>query len=91
MSNLKLRDVFKDPLTADEIRALAIGRSVADLFAMKSPSVAKLGINPAVMGEAEMIEWMIKEPRLLKRPILVVDGVVHIQPRPKDVEGIQVE
>ncbi len=55
---------------------------------MKSPSVAKLGLDPAAMSEADMIEWMIKEPRLLKRPILVADGKVHIQPRPKDVEGL---
>lgn len=48
--------------------------------------MAKLGLNPAALNEAEMIKWMIREPRLLKRPILVIDGKVHIQPRPKDIE-----
>ena len=88
MSDLKLRDFFKDPLTDTEIRTLASGHPISDLFAMKSPSVAKLGLDPAAMSETEMIGWMIREPRLLKRPILVVDGMVYVQPRPKDVEGI---
>ena len=40
------------------------------------------------MSEQELLDWMLKEPRLIRRPLVVVDGVLHIQPRPKDVDGI---
>ena len=75
-------------MTPGEIRALASGRSVAELFNPKSPSVGKLGLDPEALKEDELIAWMIREPRLMKRPILDLDGRVHLQPRPGDVDGI---
>ena len=82
------RDFFKDPFSADELRALAGSSPISDLFSMKSPSVKKLGLTPERMSEQELLDWMLKEPRLIRRPLVVVDDVLHIQPRPKDVDGI---
>lgn len=70
------------------MRALARGRPLSDLFNPKSPSAAKLGLDVAALTEAELIDWMIREPRLMKRPILDHGGRLHLQPRPGDVEAI---
>ena len=43
------------------------------LLATGSPSFRKLGLDPGRLGEEEMIDLVLAEPRLLRRPI-VVDG-----------------
>ena len=83
------RDFFRDKFTAEELRALAGSRPIADLFSAKSPSVKALGLDPASMSDAEMLEWMVQEPRLIKRPILVVDGVTMIQPKLRELEALR--
>lgn len=83
------RDFFKDKFTTAELRALAGGGPVAGLFSAKSPSVAKLGLNPTAMSEDDMLEWMVKEPRLVRRPILVVDGVTLVQPKQRELDALR--
>jgi arsenate reductase len=87
-ASLAERDFFREPFTKEELRALIGDTPVRDFFSMKSPSIAKLGLTPESMSDDEMLDWMLKEPRLIRRPLVVVDGVLHIQPRPKDVDGI---
>ena len=65
------------------MRALIGDTPVRDFFSMKSPSIAKLGLIPESMSDDEMLDWMLKEPRLLRRPIAVLEGRVVIQPRPR--------
>ena len=81
------RDFFRDKLTRGEIKALAGKRPIADLFASRSPSVKKHGLDPSAMSENEMLDWMVREPRLIKRPLVVVGGQLFIQPGPKTLEG----
>lgn len=82
------RDFFKQKFTVDELKALLGGRPARDVFAAKSPSVKKLGLDPATMSDDEMLEWIVKEPRLLRRPILVVDGQLVVQPKERDLEAL---
>lgn len=82
------RDFFKERFTVEELRALAGSRPIAEFFSSRSPSVAKLGLDPATMTEEQMLEWMVKEPRLIRRPLLVVDGELVIQPNAKRLEEI---
>lgn len=81
------RDFFKQKLTAEEVMSLLQGRPLRDVFSEKSPSVKKLGLIPATMTDAEMLEWILKEPRLLKRPLLEVDGKLLVQPKPADLDA----
>jgi len=46
---------------------------MAPIFASGSPAFKKLGLDPALLSDEEMIELVLAEPRLLRRPILV-DG-----------------
>ncbi len=87
-ATLAERDFFREPFTKEELRALIGDTPVRDFFSMKSPSIAKLGLTPESMSDDEMLDWMLKEPRLLRRPIAVLEGRVVIQPRPKDVDAL---
>lgn len=66
------RDLFKEPLDADEIRRLAalIPEGVRGLLSLRSPQVKALGLDRRQVSDKELITLMTKEPRLLRRPLL---------------------
>ena len=66
------RDLFKEPLTADEIRRLAklAPGGVRGLLSIRSPQVKALGLDRRQVSDAELVALMVKEPRLLRRPLL---------------------
>ena len=66
------RDLFKQPLSATEIRALAarVPDGVRGLVSTRSPQYKALGLDTKKVSDAELIALMVKEPRLLRRPIL---------------------
>jgi Spx/MgsR family transcriptional regulator len=69
------RDLMKQPLTADEIRALAALHpdGVRGLLSTRSTQIKALGLERKPVSDAELIGLMAREPRLLRRP-LAVDG-----------------
>ncbi len=71
---LEERDFFKEPFTRAELKALLAGRRASELFSFKSPSVKALGLEPAKLSEEQLIEQMLKEPRLIRRPIVRLGG-----------------
>ena len=64
------RDFFADPFSADELREIIGERSAADFFSWRSPSFRKLGVDRASLSEERMIELMVNEPRLIRRPLI---------------------
>ena len=65
------RDLFKEPLTTDEIRrlaALAPG-GARGLLSIRSPQVKALGLDKRPLSDEALIDLMAKEPRLLRRPL----------------------
>jgi Spx/MgsR family transcriptional regulator len=66
------RDLFKQPLQADEILRLAalVPEGVRGLLSLRSPQVKALGLDRRQVSDAELIALMVKEPRLLRRPLL---------------------
>jgi arsenate reductase/regulatory protein spx len=67
---LEERDFFKDEFTEAEIRGLAEGVGLEQLFARRSPSLKKMGLAGQDLSEAEMLDLMLKEPRLVRRPLI---------------------
>jgi Spx/MgsR family transcriptional regulator len=65
------RDMFKHPLDERELRALAKQRPISELFSFRSPSVKALGLADKPLSDEEMLAWMLREPRLIRRPLLV--------------------
>jgi arsenate reductase (glutaredoxin) len=66
------RDLFKEPLTAAEIRALAARApdGLRGLLSTRSPQYKALGLDQKKVSDAELVALMVTEPRLLRRPIL---------------------
>jgi arsenate reductase-like glutaredoxin family protein len=74
------RDVRAEPLSEAELRALLHGRPASELYARRGRQNKLLGIDPDKLTDDEMLALMAREPALIRRPTLVVDGEVIPQP-----------
>ncbi len=65
------RDLFKQPLTAAEIKALAARTpgGVRDLLSTRTAQYKALGLDTKKVSDDALIAMMVKEPRLLRRPL----------------------
>ena len=68
------RDFFKDGFTEAELRDLLGDTPPADVFSWRSPSARKLDIDRDTVTADELIRLMLDEPRLIRRPLIRVDG-----------------
>ena len=64
------RDFFKEPFTETELRELAGLVSITDMFSWRSPAAKKLEIDPLELDETGLIRLMLREPRLIRRPLI---------------------
>jgi len=64
------RDFFKIPFTRDEIGDLLQGRPASDMFNFRSPSFKQLGLSMENLGDDQLIDLMLGEPRLIRRPVV---------------------
>lgn len=82
------RDFFADRLSEDEVRALAGASSATAMFSAKSPTVKKLGLDVDALSDDEKVRLMAGEPRLVRRPIVVIDGVTYPGATVKSLAGV---
>jgi arsenate reductase-like glutaredoxin family protein len=85
------RELFRQPLSVAELRALIGDRPVADFFAWRSPRAKALGLQGRALSEEEMLELMSKEPALIRRPLVQVGGSVLVQPDVKRLQSLRPE
>ncbi|MBI3536035.1 MAG: hypothetical protein HY070_00500 [Chloroflexi bacterium] len=73
---IETRDFFKQPFTPDELRALLrdLNLRAHDVLAIKSRAFRAAPFQPATKSETEIIALMVREPRLIRRPLIVLDG-----------------
>jgi arsenate reductase-like glutaredoxin family protein len=71
------RDFFKDPFSRTEIEELLQGEPATEMFNFRSPSFKKLGVSQEKLSDNDIIELMLKEPRLVRRPVVRVDNKVY--------------
>jgi arsenate reductase (glutaredoxin) len=45
-----------------------------DVVATKSPAYKRMGLDKRTVSDDELLALMVQEPRLLRRPLVVVDG-----------------
>ena len=76
--NVKLeeRDFFKERFSEQEIRDLIDDRPVSEFFSWVSPSFKKLGVGRSALDDNQLIAMMLEQPRLIRRPLIVVNGVL---------------
>ena len=73
-AEVEYRDFFTDPFSEDELRELLGDRPPSEHFSWNSPSRRKLGIDRDETSEDELIALMLQEPRLIRRPLIEIDG-----------------
>ena len=69
------RDFFKDPFTESELRSLAETVPPDELFSWASPSAKSYRSRRGTIPDNDLIQLMLEEPRLIRRPILIKGGV----------------
>ena len=70
------KDFFVEMFTEESLRSLLGQVPARTAFASKSPMVKKLGLNLDTLRDDELIKLMVGEPRLIRRPIVVIDGQI---------------
>jgi len=71
------RDFFRQPFTRAEIEELLQGRPPADMFSFRSPSFRALKTDQINLDDNDLIDLMLKEPRLIRRPIVKIGKNVY--------------
>ena len=69
---LEERDYFKEPFTEAELRGLAKGVGISELFARRSPALKQMGLAGQELSDEKMLELMLQEPRLVRRPLVML-------------------
>ena len=64
------RDFFSNPFKRNELSDLLKGKEVSYYFSWRSPSFKKLGLDKDSLSDEDLIELMLTEPRLIKRPLI---------------------
>ena len=65
------RDFFADPFTVEELREIIGTRPVSDIFSWRSPSYRKMGLNRDDLRDDRLLQLMVDEPRLIRRPLIL--------------------
>jgi arsenate reductase-like glutaredoxin family protein len=82
------RDFFKEPLTREEIKTLLQGKPASDMFSFKSPSFKELGLDSSKLKDEDLINLMLKEPRLIRRPVVRIGRKVYFGADSRKLEEI---
>ncbi len=64
------RDFFRDTLSRDELTSIVDAVGIENLFSWRSPSSKPYRDRRATISRDELIDAMLGEPRLIRRPIL---------------------
>ena len=82
------RDFFKEPFTREEIESLLQDKPASEMFNYKSPSFKKLGLERDKLKDEDLIDLMLKEPRLVRRPVVRVGENVYFSADAKVLKNV---
>lgn len=74
------RNIFKEPLTRDELKMILrlTEDGTEEIISTRSNQFQKLNINLDELKLSELIDLLMKEPTLLKRPLMVDDRRLQV-------------
>ena len=64
------------------------GKPASEMFNFRSPSFKKLGLDREKLTDGELIDFMLKEPRLIRRPVVRIADKVYFGADKSVLEGI---
>lgn len=82
------RDFFKNPFNRAEIEDLLRGKPASEMFNFRSPSFKGLGLERDKLSDNELIDMMLKEPRLIRRPVVRIGDNVYFSADQSVVEKL---
>jgi arsenate reductase-like glutaredoxin family protein len=85
---VKERDFFKNPFSRAEMEDLLRGKAASEMFNYRSPSFKQLGLDKDKLSNNELIDLMLKEPRLIRRPVVRIGEKVYFSADAKALENI---
>ena len=53
------------------------GKPASEMFNFRSPSFSKLGLERDKLSDQDLIDLMLKEPRLVRRPVVRIGDKVY--------------
>jgi arsenate reductase-like glutaredoxin family protein len=71
-ADLTDRDFFKQPFSRKEMEELLQGSPASEMFNFRSPSFKKLNLERENLSDADLMDLMMKEPRLIRRPVVKI-------------------
>jgi arsenate reductase-like glutaredoxin family protein len=72
-ADVEIRDFFKEPFTVAELTKLIGTRPITDFISTRAKSYKEQGWGKKPPTKKQAIAAMVKEPTLLRRPLLI-DG-----------------
>lgn len=74
------REFFKDRLTRDELASLlaSVGLKASDVVSTRSRPYKDLGLAGKELTDDALLDLMVDEPRLLRRPMVFKGGQVVV-------------
>ena len=84
------RDYFKERFTVAELRALLVraGLRATDALSTRSRAYADLKLATKELSDAEILELMVKEPTLLRRPLVIGNGAAVVGFNAGDIQTL---
>jgi arsenate reductase-like glutaredoxin family protein len=58
------------------------------MFNPRSPSVKSMGLEPAILSNDKIIDLMLQEPRLIRRPVVSINDKVYFGADSKVLEKL---
>jgi len=83
-------EYLKHPPTADELRTILakLGMAPRELMRTKEAEYRENGLDDPGLSESELIEAMVRIPKLIERPIVLANGKAAVGRPPEAVLGI---
>ena len=64
------------------------GKSATEMFNFRSPSFKKLGLEREKLNDNELIDLILTEPRLVRRPVVRIGNDVYFGADKLVLEGV---
>ncbi len=84
------RDFFRNRFTRDELSSILIeaGLSVSDVLSKRSKVYQSRPAEIDGLSDGALLDLIVEEPTLLRRPLVIGDGGVVIGHNPKQLESL---
>ena len=70
------------------IEELLQGKPASEMFNFRSPSFKQLGLERDMLTDKELLDLMLKEPRLVRRPVVRIGGTVYFSANRSVLENV---